>query len=191
MTKLEEQLQTYLSRPPRLGAEVYIAPGAVLLGDVTLGEQASVWPNAVLRADINRIVVGARTNIQDNCVLHLADDFPCIVGEYATVGHGAILHACTVEDEVLVGMGSTVLDGAVVGAQSIVGACALITQGTRIPAGSLVLGAPAKVVRALTASERAGLKSLAEKYIQLAAAYRQRGIAGPARQGLPATATGA
>ena len=140
-----------------------------MLGDVTLGDRSSVWYNAVVRGDINRIVVGKGSNIQDNAVLHLADDFPCLVGDYVTVGHSAVVHACTVGDEVLVGMGAVILDGAIVGAQSIIGAKALVTQGTKIPPGSLVLGAPARVVRPLTAKERRGLKAWAVKYVQNAA----------------------
>src|SRR5215469_9746243 len=169
MSKLQHQLQTFLGKGPTLGKGVYIAKGAVVIGDVTLGAHSSVWFNAVLRGDINRIVVGHHTNIQDNAVLHLADDFPCIVGNYVTVGHAAVVHACTVRDEVLVGMGSTILDGAVIGKQSIIGARALVTQGARIPPGSLVLGAPAKVVRALTRKERAGLRMWADKYVENAA----------------------
>ena len=169
MAKLEKQLDKFLRKKPSLGEGVYIATGAMVLGDVTLGEYSSVWYNAVLRGDINRIVVGHHSNIQDNAVLHLADDFPCRIGNYVTVGHSAVIHACTVEDEVLVGMGAVILDGAVIGKQSIIGAKALVTQGTRIPPGSMVLGAPAKVVRALTRKERAGLKAWAKKYVGNAA----------------------
>ena len=157
MTKLHHQLETFLRKSPTLSKGVYIAKGAVVLGDVTLGEAASIWFNAVLRADINRIVVGHHTNIQDNAVLHLADDLACVVGNYVTVGHGAILHACTIGDESLVGMGAIVLDGAGIGEQCLIGARALVTRGTRVPAGSLVLGIPARIARALTAEERAGL----------------------------------
>src|SRR5947209_4205979 len=164
MDKLAAQFQRFLHKKPSLGKQVYIARGAVVLGDVALGRNSSVWYNAVLRGDINRILVGHHTNIQDNAVLHLADDFPCVVGNYVTIGHSAIVHACSVGDEVLVGMGAVILDGAVIGAQSIIGAKALVTQGTKIPAGSLVLGAPAKVIRALTKKERAGLKYWAVKY---------------------------
>ena len=142
-----------------------------MVGDVTIGDFSSVWFNAVLRGDINRIVIGHHTNIQDNCVLHVADDFPCILGDYVTVGHGAIVHACTVGNHVLVGMGSTLLDGVVVGEQSIIGASALVTSHTLLPPGSLVLGAPARVVRELTDSERGALKGMADKYVQLAAGY--------------------
>jgi carbonic anhydrase/acetyltransferase-like protein (isoleucine patch superfamily) len=165
MHPVNAQLDRFLRRQPRLGKGVYIARGAVVLGDVELKARSSVWYNAVVRGDINRIVIGRGSNIQDNAVLHLADDYPCLIGEFVTVGHAAIVHACTVEDEVLVGMGATILDGAVIGAQSIVGANALVTQGAQVPAGSLVLGAPARVVRALTPGERAGLKSWADKYV--------------------------
>src|SRR3982751_4614269 len=166
MSKLRKQLDRFLLKKPKLGKGVYIARGAAVLGDVTLGDHSSVWYNAVLRGDINRIVVGHHTNVQDNAVLHLADDFPCIVGNYVTIGHSAVVHACTVGDEVLVGMGAVILDGAVIGKQSIIGAKALVTQGTKIPPGSLVLGAPAKVVRALSREERAGLKAWAQKYVE-------------------------
>src|SRR5262245_21610524 len=135
MGELDKQLDTFLRKKPVLGKSVYLARTAVVLGDVTLGRESSVWYNAVLRGDINRIVVGHHTNIQDNAVLHLADDYPCLVGNYVTVGHSAIVHACTLGNEVLVGMGAVILDGAVVGAQSLIGAKALVTQGAKIPPG--------------------------------------------------------
>lgn len=169
MSDLERQLDTFLRKTPSVAEGVYIARGAVVLGDVTLGPFSSVWYNAVLRGDINRIVVGEGSNIQDNAVVHLADDSPCLIGKYVTVGHSAIVHACTVEDECLIGMGATILDGAVIGAQSIVGANALVTQGTIIPPGSMVLGSPAKVVRSLHADDRAALRKWAEKYVANAA----------------------
>ncbi|MCX6905282.1 MAG: gamma carbonic anhydrase family protein [Verrucomicrobia bacterium] len=168
-SKLHQQLNTFLRKKPCLGRRVYIARGAVVVGDVTLGDGSSVWYQAVLRGDINRIVVGHHTNIQDAAVLHLADDYPCLIGDYVTVGHSAILHACTVGDECLIGMGAVLLDGAVIGAQSIIGAKALVTQGMVIPSGVLALGAPAKVVRELTARERARLRASAEKYVENAA----------------------
>ena len=165
-----------LSARPKLGAGVFIAPGAVVLGDVTLGRFSSIWFNSVLRGDINRIVVGHHSNIQDNCVLHIADRSPCVVGNYVTVGHTAILHACTIEDEVLVGMGSTILDDVRVGKHCLIGAGALVTPRTIIPSGSLVLGSPAKIVRSLTATERRSLKGFADKYVRLAAAYSKCGM---------------
>lgn len=176
MEALVAQLDRHLRRQPRLGRGVYIARTAVVLGDVELGDHSSVWYGAVLRGDINRIVVGRNTNIQDNSVLHLADDFPCILGDWVTVGHSANVHACTVGDECLIGIGATVLDGAVVGAQSLVGANALVTPGTVIPEGSMVLGSPAKVVRALRPEERAGLRHWAQKYVTNGAYCLQHGI---------------
>jgi gamma-carbonic anhydrase len=174
--RVKQQLDAFLLKQPVLGAGVYIVQGAVVLGDVTLGESSSVWCNAVLRGDINRITVGHHTNIQDNAVLHLADEHPCVLGSYVTVGHAAVVHACTVGDQVLVGIGAMVLDGAVIGEQCIVGAGALVTPGTQIPPGSLVLGSPGKVVRELTAEERTYLKKLAEKYAQVAAYYLEHRI---------------
>ncbi len=175
MANVRKRLDRYLPKKPALGRGVYLAPGAVVVGDVKIGAKSSVWYNAVLRGDINRIVVGHHTNIQDAAVLHLADAYPCLVGNYVTVGHAAVIHACTVGDECLIGMGAVVLDGAVIGRQCIVGARALVTQGTRLPPGSLVVGAPARVARKLTDRERARLKKWAEKYVETAAYYRRLG----------------
>jgi len=169
MSDLERQFERFLRKQPVLGPEVYIAKTAVVLGDVTLGAHSSVWYNAVLRGDINRIVVGEYSNIQDNAVVHLADDFPCLIGRYVTVGHSAIVHACTVEDECMIGMGATILDGAIIGAQSIIGANALVTQGTVVPPGSMVLGSPGKVVRSLAQADREMLRNWAQKYVDNAA----------------------
>jgi carbonic anhydrase/acetyltransferase-like protein (isoleucine patch superfamily) len=165
MESLIRQLDTFLRRPPTIGQGVYLASTAVVVGDVRLGDYSSVWYGAVLRGDINYISIGSHSNVQDNAVLHLADELPCVVGAWVTIGHSATVHACTVEDECLVGMGATILDGAVIGAQSLIGAHALVTPGTRIPPGSMVLGSPAKVVRALRPEERAGLRHWAEKYV--------------------------
>lgn len=176
MMEVEKQLETFLRRQPRLGKGVYVAKGAIIVGDVTLGDGASVWYNAVLRGDINRISVGKFTNIQDNAVLHLADELPCIVGDYVTVGHSAIVHACTVGNETLIGMGAVILDGAVIGNRCLIGAKALVTQNTKVPDGSLVLGAPAKVVRPLREDELVALRQSAEKYARNAAYCLMHGI---------------
>jgi carbonic anhydrase/acetyltransferase-like protein (isoleucine patch superfamily) len=176
MDALFRQLDTFLQKRPVLGHGVYIAQGAVVVGDVTIGDESSVWYNAVVRGDINRIVIGHHSNIQDNAVLHLADDFPCLVGNYVTVGHSAILHACTVGDETLIGMGAVILDGSVIGNQCLIGAKALVTPGTVVPDGSLVMGMPGKVVRALALAERAGLKHWAEKYVANTAYCLAKGI---------------
>ncbi len=167
----EQRTQRYLGRKPTVHPTAFVAPGAVVIGDVTLGEESSVWYHTVLRADINAIKIGPRSNIQDGCVIHLADDFGTHVGELVTVGHKAILHACTVADEVLVGMGAIVLDGAEIGARSIIGAGALVTQHKKIPPGSLVLGSPAKVVRQLDLQEQQSIRHWAEKYVELSKKY--------------------
>src|SRR5450755_2987348 len=121
---------------PRIHPTAFVVPNATVIGDVSLGEESSVWYRAVLRGDINRIIIGPRTNIQDNVVVHLADDFPAIIGELVTVGHSAIVHACMIDDEVLVGMGAIILDGAEIGARCIIGANALVTAGMKVPPGS-------------------------------------------------------
>jgi carbonic anhydrase/acetyltransferase-like protein (isoleucine patch superfamily) len=166
---MSDRLDEFLRKKPVLGKNVYIARGAVVVGDVTLGDGVSVWYNAVLRGDLNQIVVGPGSNIQDNAVVHLADELPCIIGSHVTIGHSAIVHACTIGDECLIGMGAIILDGAEIGAQCLIGAKSLVTQYTQIPAGSLVMGAPAKVVRALSPDERKDFKSWAEKYASNAA----------------------
>jgi carbonic anhydrase/acetyltransferase-like protein (isoleucine patch superfamily) len=166
VSNLRRQLDAFRKKKPTIGPGVYIARTAVVLGDVTMGEQSSIWFNAVARGDINRIVIGHHSNVQDNAVLHLADDYACLIGNYVTVGHSAIVHACTIGDECLIGMGAVILDGAVVGEQCLIGAKALVTQRMKIPAGSLVMGAPARVVRPLTAEERSGLKGWAQKYVE-------------------------
>ncbi len=176
MHKVEFQLERHLRCQPRIGRDVFVARTATVVGDVTLGDQCSVWYGAVLRGDINSIVVGRGSNIQDNAVVHLADDYGAKIGEYVTVGHGAIVHACVVGDECLVGMGAIILDGAEIGDQCIIGAGALVTQRTRVPPGSLVLGRPAKVVRELSPEERAGIRSWAEKYVANAAYHLRNGI---------------
>lgn len=159
-----EQLNVFLRKNPTLGKGVFVCKGATVVGDVTLGDHASIWYGAVLRGDINRIVIGNYSNVQDNAVLHLADELPCIIGDYVTIGHAAVVHGATVCNESLIGMGAVILDGAEVGEQCIVGARSLVTPGTKIPPGSMVMGAPGKVVRALTQKEREGLKYWAQKY---------------------------
>ena len=176
MRNTRKLLDTFLRKTPKLGKGVYLARTAVVLGDVTIGPDSSVWYGAVLRGDINRIVVGHHTNIQDNAVLHLAEELPCILGNWVTVGHSAIIHASKVGDEVLVGMGAVILDGAVIGKQSLIGARALVKQGMKIPPGSLVLGAPARVVRKLSKDERSKLKCWAQHYVDNAAYCLKHGI---------------
>jgi carbonic anhydrase/acetyltransferase-like protein (isoleucine patch superfamily) len=167
----QERLQAHLTKTPDIARASWIAANATVIGDVTLGPKSSVFYGAVLRGDIARIVVGEGTNIQDDAIVHLADELDAVIGAWCTVGHAAIVHACTVEDECLIGMGATILDGACIGARSIVGANALVKQGFSCPPGSLVVGSPAKVVRQLTAGEQAGLRHWAEKYVEVALAH--------------------
>ena len=168
----EERFERYFARTPDVHPTAFIAPGAVVIGDVTLGEESSVWYNTVIRGDINEIKIGAHSNIQDGSVVHLADDYGAYVGEYVTVGHKALIHACSIDDEVLVGMGAIILDGAEIGARSIIGAGALVTKGKVIPPGSLVMGAPAKVVRTLDQTEQLAIKAWAEKYVEVAKKHK-------------------
>ncbi len=169
-----ERIAKFLDQKPAIDASAYIASGAVVIGAVSLAKNSSIWHNAVLRGDINTIDVGEGSNIQDGTIVHLADDFGVRIGAYVTIGHAAMIHACDIGDECLIGMQATVLDGATIGRQSIVGAGALVTKGTRVPEGSLVLGSPAKVVRALTDEERSGLKAMAEKYVVVSREHKKR-----------------
>lgn len=159
-------------KSPRVAADVYLADGAWLVGDVEVAAGSSVWFNAVLRGDLAPVRVGECTNLQELSVCHVADEHPCLVGSYVTVGHAAILHGCTVADEVLVGMGAILMNGSRVGPRCIIGAGALITEGMEVPEGSLVYGSPARVVSRLDTIERRKIRELAEKYARLAADYR-------------------
>jgi gamma-carbonic anhydrase len=165
---------THLGSPPNLSPTAFIAPGAVILGDVSIGEYSSVWYGCVLRADIEAIRIGRGTNLQDGTIVHLASDRGTIVGDHVTCGHRCLLHACTIGDEVLVGMGAILMDGAEIGARSIIGAGALVTKGMVVPPGSLVMGSPAKVVRSLATAEQAGIRHWAEKYIAVSREHAAR-----------------
>lgn len=171
----DEQIAHFLGQTPRIAPSAFVAPHTFIVGDVEVGEQASIWPCCSLRGDIAPIRIGAHSNVQDGSVVHVADDLPAIIGEWVTIGHKAIVHACTIEDEVLVGMGAIILDGAHIGARSIIGANATVTPGTVIPPGSMVMGSPAKVKRALTPEEQAGVRVWAERYVTLSRQYLQRG----------------
>lgn len=156
----------------RIHPTAYIAPTAVLIGDVTIGPEASVWYGAVLRGDSAPIIIGMRTNVQDGCIVHVDPSAGVTIGEGVTLGHGAIVHAATVGNNVLVGMRATVLDGAVIGDDCIIGAGAVVTPGMVVPAGSLVVGVPGKVVRSLTPEEIVWIKTRAEHYVNYARVYR-------------------
>ena len=156
---------------PKVGKKVYVAPSAVVEGRVTLKEGSSIWHGAVLRGDINQIVVGRYSNIQDLSVLHVETNHPCIIGDYVVVGHTAILHACTIKRGSLVGMGSIVLDKAVIGPGTLLGAGSLVPHGMRLKPGSLYFGRPAKFIRKLTAKEIRGLVEWAKRYVKYAAEH--------------------
>jgi len=165
-------IKSFLDVEPTYDDTNYIADTAVLVGDVTLGRNASIWHQCTLRGDVNWIRVGANTNVQDNTVVHVTHGTaPTDIGAGVTIGHGAIVHGCTVEDDVLVGMGATILDRAVIGRHSIVGARALVTKGTNIPPRSLVLGQPAEVVREVTDEEVSGIEEGANNYLQYSAVH--------------------
>jgi carbonic anhydrase/acetyltransferase-like protein (isoleucine patch superfamily) len=171
---IEERLDTFLSQEPQVHPSAYVAPSVVMMGAVKIGPQASVWPLCVLRGDIEAIEIGEGSNVQDGTIVHLADDLSVKVGKYVTIGHAAMIHACTIEDECLIGMKATVLDGAVVGKRSIVGAGAVVTKNMQIPPGSLVLGMPAKVVKTLSEEEQEDLKHWADKYVVTAKVHKAR-----------------
>jgi carbonic anhydrase/acetyltransferase-like protein (isoleucine patch superfamily) len=156
---------------PSVAPTAFIAPGVFLIGRVTVGDHSSVWFNSVARADINSITIGDFTNIQDGSLLHVGDDHPCTIGSYVTVGHGARLHGCAVEDGCLIGINAVVLNGARVGEGAIVGAGALIPEGKSLRAGHLYVGVPAKELRQLTPEEIEKNRYWAEKYARVAAAY--------------------
>ena len=159
---------------------VFVAPSAVVIGDVKLLPESSIWFGAVLRGDIERITIGRGSNIQDGTVCHTDPTNPCTVGEYVTVGHMAMLHGCSIGDNSLIGIGATLMNGSAVGKECIVGAHSLITEGKQFPDGVVIMGAPAKVVRELNADDRAKLRANAERYVQRAKRYMQElGMAKP------------
>jgi carbonic anhydrase/acetyltransferase-like protein (isoleucine patch superfamily) len=161
-----------IRRVVETGERVYVAPGAVLIGRIEIGDDSSIWPNVSARGDVNWIRIGRRTNIQDNSVLHVTyETRPLSIGDDVTVGHGCILHGCTIEDRCLIGMGSVVLDGAVVGPDAMVGAGSVVKQGEVVPPGSLFLGVPARHKRDLSADEIAAILESAKEYSTYAAEY--------------------
>jgi len=179
-----DRLDKHLGEEPLYGPDVFVAPTAVVMGDVQMDEGSSLWYGAVLRGDINSIKIGKFSNLQDGVIGHLADDHSLVVGKYVTVGHGAVIHACEIADECLIGMNSTILDGAKIGKQSIVAAGSLVPAGMDVPAGSLVAGVPAKIKRKLSGEEKKNLKKWAEKYLVVAKAHREK--LGKMRAGRPA-----
>ncbi len=162
----------YRGKFPQLADDVYIAPGAWVIGDVVIGRASSVWFNTVIRGDENYIHIGEQTNIQDGCVLHITGQrFPLTIGNRVTIGHGAVVHGCVVEDECLIGMRAVVLDGARIGKGSVVAAGAVVTPGFQVPPGSLVMGMPAVVKREITDRERQRALSPVQHYLELSREY--------------------
>jgi len=168
-----QMIRPFLDSTPSYDDSNFIAPSAEVIGNVTLGPKASIWFNATVRGDVNWIRIGECSNIQDNAVVHVTKgSAPVQIGRYVTVGHSAIVHGCTIEDLVLVGMGSIILDHAVIGTETIIGAGSLVTSRVEIPPRSLVLGRPAKVVRDLSADEIQSIRGFAENYLKYSSIYR-------------------
>lgn len=165
-------LRSFDGKHPRIGRGVFLAETCALIGDVVVGDESSIWYATVVRGDVMPIRIGARTSVQDGTIVHVTSDrFGTTIGDDCTIGHGVIVHACTVEDRCLIGMGSTILDGARIGRGSLVGAGALVTPGTDIPPGSLVLGSPARVVRPIGPKELQQIEYGAAHYVELARRY--------------------
>jgi carbonic anhydrase/acetyltransferase-like protein (isoleucine patch superfamily) len=167
-------IRSYRGVLPKVAASAYIDPSAQVIGDVVVGERASIWPNATVRGDVNSIRIGEETNVQDNSVLHVdAGLYPLTLGNRVTVGHSVVLHGCTVEDESLIGIGAVVLNGVTVGAGSVVAAGAVVPEGMQIPAGSMVMGVPAKVRREVSAEEKERFRVNAQHYVEARAIYME------------------
>ena len=165
-------IRTFQGIKPTIPTSCFIEATAVLIGDVVMGEDCSVWFNTVIRGDVHYIRIGNRTNVQDLCMLHVTHDtHPLTIGNNVTIGHHVVLHGCTIQDRVLVGMGAIIMDGAVIGEDSVVGAGALVVEGTIVPPKSLILGSPAKVKRPVTEKELAWIKESAENYVKYARRY--------------------
>lgn len=170
----EPDICPYKGKWPQIAASAYVDPSSVIIGDVMIGEDASVWPMVVVRGDVNFIRIGARTNIQDGSVLHvMKDEYPLILGDDITVGHSVTLHGCTIESRCLIGMRATLLNGVVVGENSIVAAGTLLTERTAIPGRSLVLGSPGKVKRAISDEDEASIQRYAKRYVDYKNIYRE------------------
>ena len=166
-------LRPYKGKLPQVAASAYVDPQAVVIGDVTIGEDSSVWPCTVIRGDVHWIRIGARTNIQDGCVLHvMRDEWPLTLGDNVTIGHGVILHGCTLESRILVGMGCVIMNGAHIGEGSIIAAGTLVPERTVVPAGSLFMGHPGKFKRALLPEDQKSIDMYAQRYVEYKATYK-------------------
>jgi carbonic anhydrase/acetyltransferase-like protein (isoleucine patch superfamily) len=165
-------IRTFQGMKPTIPKSCFIEETGVVIGDVVMGEECSVWFHAVVRGDVHSIRIGNRTNVQDLCMLHVTHDtHPLVIGNDVTIGHNVILHGCTIKDRVLIGMGAVIMDGAVIGENSVVGAGALVTEGTIVPPKSLILGSPAKVKRTVTEQELVWIKESADNYVDYARQY--------------------
>lgn len=165
-------IYSFQNKKPQLHDSVYVAPGAHIIGDVTIGEESSIWFNSVLRGDEAPIIIGKRSNVQDNSTCHLYEGSPLVLEDEVSVGHNVILHGCTLKKGSLIGMGATVLDGAVIGENAFIGANALIPSGKVIPPNTLVLGSPGKVIRELTDKDLALIQLTIDTYVQKAKDYK-------------------
>jgi len=175
----QPDIRPYQGKHPLIAASAYVDPASVIIGDVIIGEDSSVWPLCVIRGDVNYIRIGVRTNIQDGSILHvMKDEYPLTLHDDITVGHSVTLHGCTIESRCLIGMRATILNGVVVGEGSIVAAGTLITERTVIPPRSLVIGSPGKVKRTLTAIDQATIDRYAQRYVEYKNIYRSEMIGG-------------
>ena len=166
-------IRPYRGRLPTLSESAYVDSSAQVIGDVELGDEVSIWCNTTIRGDVNSIRIGDRSNVQDNCCLHVDRDKPLVIGEGVVVGHSVTLHGCVIGDECLIGMGATVLSGSKIGAGSIVAAKALVLEGAEFPPGSLLMGAPARVRRPVSDRERERIRRNCASYVELSRTYRQ------------------
>ena len=167
-------LRKFRGISPRVAASAYIDPAATVIGDVGIGEHSSIWPGATLRGDIDPIDVGDETNIQEGVVVHTDSGFPTTIGNRVTIGHAAVIHGCTIEDDALIGIGAIVLNGARVGKGAVVAAGSLVTEGMEVPPATLVIGAPAKPRRLVSAEEQARFRKAVQRYVERAAAYKEQ-----------------
>ncbi len=166
-------IKNYIDKKPQIDERAFVTEGTIIVGDVRLGEYSSVWYGTVIRGDVDRVVIGKSTNIQDGCIIHCDRGIPTIIGDYVTVGHGAILHGCKIANNCLIGMGAIIMDGAKIGEYSIIGAGALIPPHKNIPPGSVVMGFPGDVVRDVTDREREDIRESAYSYVRLSGEHAE------------------
>ena len=172
-------IRSYGGKAPKIAASAYVDPAAVIIGDVEIGEDSSIWPLTVVRGDVHSIRIGNRTNVQDGCVLHvMKDEYPLVLGDEVTVGHRVTLHGCTIHSRVLIGMGAIILNGAVIGSDCIIAAGTLIPERTVIHSGSLVMGSPGKVKRALSEADLESIAKYAQRYSEYKEIYRKEAARG-------------